>query len=338
MLRRVGDLQAHRSSLAEVPAGAVFLKSPMRRADVLQVTEMDMDAVEHDHIDDGSSVPVLGPGPTLPAFPTGPLGDVNEVAVPALVLTGMPQRLVPAAPFRIGMILTNLACFPLAFIALSTEGDDRSVAFFALAAIAPAISLLCAVVWSGIAAVNAGRVRPQGRYHRRPSALNATLSWLAPIVVPTVLAYVGVTWSEELRAARSSLADSDGEMLIVAAGAFLAFLLLLAAYRPYSVLRRLSRWVGGEQKRFRNWFLAPFAGAAAGLSLVAVSALLADDDVTSRMTDARTGLSMVALAMPWVCWLVAGNRAMADLESSTRTMQDRLRRDAVWVSADSIDD
>lgn len=219
------------------------------------------------------------------------------------------------------MLLANLLTLPVAAVAQSRPDEDSMAETLSLAAVAlPVISLGAMVVWSAIAAVNAGRVRRRNKHLRRPRAMNAALSWFAaPVVAIAFVAFV--VWRGESFESLTSGDSIEDEMMVI--GVAFALVFLVAAYLPYGVLGRVSRWVGADHHSFRKWFFAPIIGAVVSGLIVFFGGLIERNGDGTIPPVLFVLAFLVAMALPWLLWVLAGNRAMADLEASVERLHHR---------------
>lgn len=261
-------------------------------------------------------------------------------------LVGGPRPLIPIIWLRFIMVASNLAIVPVAFAAgVSSDALDEltwndastwtdpsawSDAPILLLLAMPALSFTALIAWSGVASVNAGRARDVVRHQKKPSAFETLMAWFIPLSV-IVLIIVGLSVISQVADDTRESIDSgngDGEMAVFALGSLLVFAVCLATYRPYAVLRNVSRWVSGDQVRFRNWFLSPFIGAIMGACLVSFHRLAQLSESLTAGEWVLPTLVVAVVSLPWVCWLMTGNRAMADLEASTELAHQKSIDDA----------
>jgi hypothetical protein len=255
------------------------------------------------------------------------------------------RKLIPLTWLRFVMIVGSIATVPVGFVvAISAEVFDGSSwtdestwsSTPVLLPIAmPIMSFVALVAWSGVAALNAARARELARHQTRPRAFEAVVSWFVPVVVVVVI-IVGISVIGRVAGeTRASIdrGEGDGEMVVALLTGLLAVAVLLATYRPFVVLRRLSRWVSGDHVRFRNWFLSPFAGAAVGACLASFYQLAQLSESLAAKLWIRPVVVVVAVLLPWMCWVIVGNRAMADLEAATEYAHRRRLDDARTTAA-----
>lgn len=289
-----------------------------------------------------SRVPTLPPSVPAPLSPSDPpdsassveRGDLpsrppptahpqdlgtDEARTPTGDLPPAPRRLVPTRWLRVVVIGTSLTAWVGVFLG--------SAVGFVLGSTA----VLSLISWSGLAVVNVRRARAATVHQDAPHPASAVLWWLA---APVSIA-VGANALLSLRSwVDDATLDQEGtrSMIFVGAVAAVAGVVLIAAYVPYGVLRRASRWVSGDSSKMRAWFLAPFiAGfAAVVIQVLAALTLVADaaDGTTGGSSTTATAILAAAIGLPIVAWLIYGGRAMIDLEEATRHQHARAVREA----------
>ena len=255
------------------------------------------------------------PAPHVPALPDRsqqPLHVPPPMSAPIGVAQLLdPSRdvdargLLPTALLRRVTILTWLFWLPLSWI--------TPVAGLVVLAVA----LATLMTWSGLAVENARRAKPATRYTTATHPAMGAVSWLIPPLyaiwsVGMVLA-VSV-WADD------APTDSDRHL----AAPFLAILLFLIgvvlAYLPFGVLNRTAKWVGADSARVRQWFWATaLAAALAVVAILFMGVIEAVDGETAIDEVERTTLVAFygALLLPWLSWLLLGERAMREIEAAT---------------------
>ncbi len=180
------------------------------------------------------------------------------------------------------------------------------------------VAMAVLMSWSGLAVENARRAKPATRYTQATHPSMGAVSWLVPPLyamwaVGMVVA-IGV-WAD------GAPADSDRRLV----PAFLAIALFLVglglAYMPFAVLIRMARWVGADSARVRPWFALTALSSVFLLLVLVFDGLAASVDSSTGIDAAdrsRLALLLVSSTLPWVSWLVLGDRAMREIEAATR--------------------
>ena len=272
------------------------------------------------------AAPGLAQHPALPSLPAPLPPPPVEVApepepsssAPVAPPPAPPRKLIPTRWLRFGVIAASLAGW--------------GAAFFGSPLVVPvgAFALVCLLAWSGLAVENVRRARVATTHNTPPHPLAAVLWWFAGPIVAVAGAFA-VQWVARWEDEASYEEQGTRSMLLLGAVVVALAFVFAASYRPYSVLRKASRWVSGDNSKMRNWFFAPFIAAivAVVLQVLAALSVLADSvDGASGASTTAAGVVVLAVGLPILAWLICGSRAMTDLEEATRHQHDGAKRDA----------
>lgn len=263
--------------------------------------------------------------PTLPSVPstpveTAPVTEPLFAAEPEVLAdVVLPKKLVPVGWLRRLTIWSNAGSVPGFFV-----GDYVGASLVAT-------GLVGLLLWSALAAVNVRRARLQTRHGSPPHPLLVTFSWfVAPAVAVAVsLGIVSLArWTET-----AAFEEQGSRSLALAAAVFLGGLaILIAAYQPYRMLAKCSKWVNADPGRFRRWFVAPIVGGLLAVVVQVLAGLVVlSDNADGSSSGASVGavlLWLVALALPWLAWLIFASRAMRSLDLATTHAHGRAVREA----------
>ncbi len=239
----------------------------------------------------------------------------SPLAVPAEQAARDPRGLMPTAWLKVLWLVLQLGAVPVAVVA---PAAGVTVAVLALAAL---------MVWSGIAAVNAARARPETVYSRSPSPQVAASAWLAPFVVVSVGAAVVWFLVEQTAVADDLIGDARRERIVTIVGVVGALPFVAALYRPFSVLGRVTSWVGGSRRSWQHFFWLPVL-ATILVSLVqwifVVTAGMENDDGRLGFVGTSSiGVFLGLVALPVVLTLWLGWTAMSETETASRITWER---------------
>ncbi len=226
-----------------------------------------------------------------------------------------PRGLVPTAWLKLLWLVLQLAVVPVAVVAPA-------------AGVAVAVlTLVTMMVWSGLAAANAARARPETVYSRSPSPLSAATSWLAPIVVFGAAAAAAWFLVERTSVADDLVGDARQDRIVTIVAVITAIPFLVALYRPFSVLGRVTSWVGGARRSWHVFFWLP------GLATILASLVQWIFVVTTGMEEdggrlgfvgtSSIGLFLGLVAFPVLMTLWLGWTAMSATETASRITWER---------------
>jgi len=223
----------------------------------------------------------------------------------------------PRGLYSIGWLRTiwlglNAAALPLMFLDLL------------LGAAAVVAAYLIVIIWSGLAVANASRAKPalSLRHQSPPGVVSVVVKWLSPIALGLVgsVAFGAMSvWVDD-----APSADQGGRAiaLVFAALVFLVVLVVMV-YLPYGHLARATAWVGGDGGRMRRWFFAPIVAALIGSTIRFFLFIGIVTDDSGSHTTVYLAIMGLTAGLPWVVWLIFGNRGMIELETACEMTYER---------------
>ncbi|MEM1333097.1 MAG: hypothetical protein AAGG08_06520 [Actinomycetota bacterium] len=190
------------------------------------------------------------------------------------------------------------------------------------------LSIAALMAWSALSAATARRARAATVYQSPVSSIAAALSWLAaPVIVGVgVLATRFVLDSTEIGAL---MPDDRRTEAIVVVGVLVTVLpFAVAVYLPFRLLGRVTAWVGGSPRRWRQFFWLPLLTAllAALLQVIALpgTRLALSDGAPDGAIFGAVGLLLLLVALPPIVALWTGWAAMTETEQAARMTWEQL--------------
>ena len=131
------------------------------------------------------------------------------------------------------------------------------------------------VGWSALAMIDAARLVPATRYHRRSRAWVAVTLWLGAFVAP-VAAIAVIQW------ARDRFADSGDDLVPIAVGTFAVLVSFVLVWLPFRYHVRQAHRIGAPVGVVAAWFWVPLLAVVGVFAAMALGLhdLLADGGFT----------------------------------------------------------
>ncbi len=212
--------------------------------------------------------------------------------------TDPPPHLAATWWLRYVLLLTMLVT--IAVVVMTEYAIGPGGVFTASVVIAPhVLAAVLLVAWNALAMLDAGRLVPASRYHRRSNGLLAALLWLTAFAAPFGVMMV-------FDRAQEQFGEPPDDMVAAAVSGLAAVIGLIAVWLPFGYLAEQARRIGAPSRVVVLWFSMSLFAAGGAFMIVSIGLhdVLAESGMTAadRALQTAVGYGVPALVFALATW------------------------------------